>query len=58
MTDNKKPGKATLDEWHSYPSNLKWGLFYYTKNDKRLFPPKRIKQFGWTVVERVSVREK
>nr|MBC7612246.1 hypothetical protein [Pseudopedobacter sp.] len=25
------------------------GIFYFNKNDKRIFPPKRIKQMGWTV---------
>ncbi|MEJ7681318.1 MAG: DUF5808 domain-containing protein [Segetibacter sp.] len=49
MTTNEKPGKETFDEWHNDPSNWKWGEFYYNKNDKRLFPPKRIKEFGWTV---------
>lgn len=27
----------------------KWGIFYYNKDDKRLFPPKRNKFLGWTV---------
>lgn len=26
-----------------------WGIFYYNKDDKRIFPPKRNKYFGWTV---------
>ena len=25
------------------------GIFYFNKKDKRIFPPKRIKQMGWTV---------
>ncbi len=25
------------------------GIFYFNKNDKRIFPPKRMKQMGWTV---------
>lgn len=29
--------------------NWKFGIFYYNKNDKRLFPPKRNKFLGWTV---------
>ncbi len=49
MTPNQKPGKETLDEWHKDPSNWKWGIFYYNKKDKRLFPPKKFKSFGWTV---------
>ncbi|MFL5754277.1 MAG: DUF5808 domain-containing protein [Bacteroidia bacterium] len=31
------------------PSNWIWGIFYYNKDDKRLFPPKRIPYLGWTV---------
>lgn len=31
------------------PKYWKWGIFYFNKNDKRIFPPKRIKQMGWTV---------
>ncbi|MBL3547087.1 MULTISPECIES: DUF5808 domain-containing protein [Chryseobacterium] len=27
----------------------KLGIFYYNKDDKRLFPPKRNKFLGWTV---------
>lgn len=30
-------------------SHWKFGLFYFNKEDKRIFPPKRIKQLGWTV---------
>lgn len=26
-----------------------YGVFYYNKNDRRLFPPKRIKYLGFTV---------
>lgn len=26
-----------------------WAFFYYNKDDKRLFPPKRNKFLGWTV---------
>lgn len=29
--------------------NWKFGIFYYNKDDKRLFPPKRNKFLGWTV---------
>ncbi len=31
------------------PKYWKWGIFYFNKNDKRIFPPKRIKYMGWTV---------
>ncbi|WP_367117854.1 DUF5808 domain-containing protein [uncultured Chryseobacterium sp.] len=30
------------------PSHWKLGFFYFNKNDKRMFPPKRI-GLGWTV---------
>jgi len=31
------------------PSNWKYGIFYYNKNDKRLWVPKRIPEMGITV---------
>ena len=31
------------------PKYWKRGIFYFNKNDKRIFSPKRIKQMGWTV---------
>jgi len=46
---NEKPNKRTLDQWHSDPTNWKLGIFYYNKQDKRIFPPKRFPWFGWTV---------
>ncbi|ASW73100.1 hypothetical protein CJF12_01555 [Chryseobacterium piperi] len=30
-------------------NHWKLGIFYYNKDDKRLFPPKRNKFLGWTV---------
>ncbi len=30
-------------------SNWIWGIFYYNKEDERIFPPKRIPWMGWTV---------
>ena len=38
--DNKKP---------TDPSKYYLGLFYYNKEDSRLFPPKRLPFLGWTV---------
>ncbi|HEX7411654.1 MAG TPA: DUF5808 domain-containing protein [Bacteroidales bacterium] len=49
METNEKPGKETVNAWHDDPSNWKLGIFYYNKMDKRLFPPKRVRYFGWTV---------
>jgi uncharacterized membrane protein len=31
------------------PSHYKLGIFYYNKNDKRIFPPKRNPNLGWTI---------
>ena len=42
-----EPTKETSDEWHKDSKNWKWGIFYYNKKDKRLFPPKKIKALGW-----------
>jgi uncharacterized membrane protein len=47
--DKKMRNKEIFDQWHDDPSNWRWGVFYYNKQDKRLFPPKRIRGFGWTV---------
>ncbi|KFF09599.1 MULTISPECIES: DUF5808 domain-containing protein [Flavobacterium] len=44
-----EPSKETKDKWHQDPSNWIWGIFYYNKEDKRILPPKRIKQLGWTI---------
>lgn len=30
-------------------NHWKLGIFYYNKDDKRLFSPKRIKYLGWTI---------
>ncbi len=38
-----------MSDNHQDPSNWKWGIFYFNKNDKRIFPPKRIKNLGWTI---------
>lgn len=49
MNLNQKPDFETLNRWHDDPSNWKYGIFYYNKEDKRIFPPKRIALLGWTV---------
>jgi uncharacterized membrane protein len=49
MVKEKNPSKETLEKWHQDPDNWKFGIFYYNKEDKRIFPPKRKAQFGWTV---------
>lgn len=49
MNPKQTPNKNTLDEWHNDPSNWKWGVFYFNAKDKRIFPPKRLRSFGWTI---------
>ncbi len=46
---SNKPSKETLDEWHKDPNNWIFGIFYFNKKDKRIFPPKRNPMFGWTI---------
>lgn len=49
MNSHQKPSKETLEKWHKDPNNWKLGIFYFNKQDKRIFPPKKLSQFGWTV---------
>lgn len=49
MTNNEKPSQEKLNEWHNDPANWKLGVIYYNKEDKRIFPPKRMSGFGWTI---------
>ena len=48
MKDYNEPSEETKNQWENDPNNWIWGMFYYNPKDKRLFPPKRIKEFGWT----------
>jgi len=38
-----------FDNMNNDPDNYKWGLFYWNPKDNRVFVPKRIRQFGWTL---------
>lgn len=49
MTTDEKPTKETLDNWYKDPNNWKWEIFYFNKNDERIFPPKRFGYFGCTI---------
>ncbi|MDO9000632.1 MAG: DUF5808 domain-containing protein [Bacteroidota bacterium] len=49
MEQDEKPSKETLQQWHDDPANWKLKIFYFNKKDKRIFPPKKIQAFGWTV---------
>jgi uncharacterized membrane protein len=45
----QNPSKETLNNWHKNPKNWKLGLFYYNKEDKRLFVDKRNPNLGITI---------
>ncbi len=45
----EKPSKETYKKWLNDPTNWRFGIFYYNKEDKRLLPPKRTPSMGWTV---------
>jgi uncharacterized membrane protein len=49
MENQEEPSQETLNKWNKDPNNWKWGMFYYNKEDKRIFPPKRIAWMGFTV---------
>lgn len=49
MNTDIKPSQETQNEWNNDPNNWIWGIFYYNPKDNRLFPPKRIKELGWTI---------
>ena len=45
----ENPDQDKYDKWHDDPNHWKWYVLYYNKEDKRIFPPKRIKGLGWTI---------
>ena len=49
MDNKQKPSEETKRQWHQDPNNWIWGIFYYNKEDNRIFSPKRIAWMGWTV---------
>lgn len=49
MNFNNDRDEETQNEWQNDPDNWIWGIFYYNSKDNRLFPPKKIKQLGWTI---------
>lgn len=49
MEERDRPTQEQIDQWHDDPKNWKLFFFYYNPQDKRLFPPKRIKWMGWTI---------
>jgi uncharacterized membrane protein len=49
MKTKEQPSELLLKQWHEDPKNWKLGVFYYNKDDSRIFPPKRFKWTGWTI---------
>lgn len=49
MEKPDNPSKETLEQWSKDPNNWVWGIFYYNPKDKRILPPKRNPNMGWTV---------
>lgn len=45
--DSNTPSEETRNRWENDPDNWIWGMFYYNPKDKRLYIPKKIKDFGW-----------
>ncbi len=49
MLKGNKPDQGMSDMWRYDPSNWIWGIFYFNKKDKRIFPPKRSRMMGLTI---------
>ncbi|MEO7975734.1 DUF5808 domain-containing protein [Flavobacterium sp.] len=47
--NSEKPTQEDFENWHKDPNNWYLGFLYYNPQDKRLLPPKKIKELGWTV---------
>lgn len=45
----ENPSEDQLNQWHKDPNNWICGIFYFNKEDKRIFPNKRIPWMGWTI---------
>ena len=49
MTTDPIPTKEIFENWYKDPNNWKCLIFYFNKNDTRIFPPKRYGYFGCTI---------
>jgi uncharacterized membrane protein len=49
MSLNEEPSEETSKRWKNDPNNWIWGIFYYNKEDQRIFPPKKIEGMGVTI---------
>ncbi|TDD95200.1 DUF5808 domain-containing protein [Flavobacterium cellulosilyticum] len=48
MKNPDYPTDETSEKWRKDPNKWIWGIFYYNKEDKRIFPPKKIPWMGFT----------
>lgn len=49
MSKDNKIDEALSEMWRNDPSNWVLGIFYFNKQDKRIFPPKRSRMMGLTI---------
>ncbi|MFV8368144.1 DUF5808 domain-containing protein [Flavobacterium sp. LB2R40] len=49
MQKQDNSSQKTQEKWSKDPDNWIWGMFYYNKEDRRIFPPKKIAWMGNTV---------
>lgn len=49
MSLNTNSDDERQNQYDKDPDNWIWGFFYYNPKDSRLFPPKKINEFGWTI---------
>lgn len=45
----ENPSKVQQEEWFRNESYWKCGIFYFNKDDSRMFPPKRYQEVGCTI---------
>ena len=45
----QNPSKEQLEKWHNDSKNWKLRLFYFNKEDDRIFVPKKIQWMGITL---------
>lgn len=49
MENQENPNQETLEKWTKDTKKWIWGIFYYNKEDQRIFPPKKIEEMGITI---------
>jgi uncharacterized membrane protein len=49
MNNSEETSRETEERWRKDPNNWIWGIFYYNKEDKRLFVSKKLEWMGTTL---------